>query len=344
MAGILLLRRQQRNRNLFIERQLVDQNDVLRFDDKTLINRYRLPRAMILQLADKLRPDLERPTRRHGALPVILQLTNALFFFAKGDFQTEIADMSKTSQPSMSKNLTEVATAIGRLAAHYIRFPGGQELNAIKEAFYRHSNMPGVIGLVDGSLFPIKAPSVDEVAYVCRKGYHAVNIQAIGDHNMIIRHLIAKWPGSAHDAFIFNTSDINTYLEETNASGWLLGDSGYPLKPYLMTPVGQELTPADMRYNQAHKKCRARQERLFGVWKSRWKCHDTSGGYLQYTPEKVILFIKATAVLHNICRMANIPDPDINLEQPDEPEEGLEMNQNGLNTRQQLIRDFFARP
>ena len=55
MAGILLLRRQQqRNRNLFIERQLVDQNDVLRFDDKTLINRYRLPRAMILQLADKL--------------------------------------------------------------------------------------------------------------------------------------------------------------------------------------------------------------------------------------------------------------------------------------------------
>lgn len=206
MAGILLLQQRNRDRrNLFVERLLADPNDVLRFDDKTLISRYRLPRAMILQLAEQLRPALERPTRRHGALPLVVQLTNTLRFFAKGDFQSEVADIAKISQPAVSRNLTEVATAISRLAARYIQFPRGQELNGIKEAFYRDSRMPGVIGLVDGSLFPIKAPTEDEVAYVCRKGYHAINIQAIGDHNMIIRHLIAKWPGSAHDAFVFNT-------------------------------------------------------------------------------------------------------------------------------------------
>lgn len=64
--------------------------------------------------------------------------------------------------------------------------------------------MLGLIGLVDGSLFPMKAPSAaDEEACVCRKGFHAFNVQAIGDHNMIIRHLVARLPGATHDAFIF---------------------------------------------------------------------------------------------------------------------------------------------
>uniref|UniRef100_A0A8C5AJ18 Putative nuclease HARBI1 n=1 Tax=Gadus morhua TaxID=8049 RepID=A0A8C5AJ18_GADMO len=309
---------------------LIDPNDVLRFGDTTLISRYRLPRAMILGLAEELRPFLERPTRRHGALPVVVQLTNALRLFAKGDFQSEVADIGKLSQPAVSRYLTEVAKAIGGLARRYIKFPTGDELNIIKEAFYEHARMPGVIGLVDGSLFPIKAPKEDEATYVCRKGYHAINIQAIGDHNMLIRHLVAKWPGSSHDAFVFNTSGL---------SGWLLGDSGYLLKPFLLTPVANERTPQDMRYNQAHKKCRARVE-LKGLCMV-WRCHDMSGGYLQYTPEKVVLFIKATAVLHNICRLANLPDPDIPDQDMEHPEEAQDVHYNGINTRIRLILDFF---
>lgn len=127
-------------------------------------------------------------------------------FFAKGDFQTEVASLSLVSQPCISKNLMEVTQAICNLATKYIKFPRGDELQQIKEEFFRQSGMPGVIGLVDGSLFPIKAPrGPTETAYVCHKKYHALNIQAIGDHNMVIRHLVSKWPGSVHDSFIFNT-------------------------------------------------------------------------------------------------------------------------------------------
>ena len=63
----------QNSRNLYIERLLSDPDDVLHFDDKTLINRHRFPRAMILQLVEQLRPALERATRRHRALPVVVQ-------------------------------------------------------------------------------------------------------------------------------------------------------------------------------------------------------------------------------------------------------------------------------
>ena len=101
----------------------------------------------------------------------------------------EVASLSSVSQPCISHNLMEVTKAICNLAPNYIQFPRGEELLRIKEEFLRQSGMPGVLGLIDGSLFPIKAPSgPNEPAYVCRKGYHAINVQAIGDQNMVIRH------------------------------------------------------------------------------------------------------------------------------------------------------------
>ena len=126
---------------------------------KTLIDRYRFPRAMILQLAEQLRPALERPTRRRGALPVVVQLTSALRLFAKGDFQREVADMAEMSQPAIYFNMTKGLTAISRLAPQYIVFPKAEEITENKTALYRECRVPGVIGLVDGSLFPIKAPN-----------------------------------------------------------------------------------------------------------------------------------------------------------------------------------------
>ncbi len=80
-----------------VERLLEDPEDVLHFDDKTLISNYRLLRNMILQLAQVLQPALQRPTKASRSITgCSVQVTNALrfffvFFFAKGDFQSEVA-------------------------------------------------------------------------------------------------------------------------------------------------------------------------------------------------------------------------------------------------------------
>ena len=65
--------------------------------------------------------------------------------------------MAKMSQLAISRNMTKGATVISRLALQYIVFPKAEEITENKTAFYREYRMPGVIGLVDGSLFPIKA-------------------------------------------------------------------------------------------------------------------------------------------------------------------------------------------
>ena len=45
--------------------------------------------------------------------------------------------------------------------------------------FYDIKEFPLALGAADGTLIPIKAPSVDEHLYVCRKGYYALNIQSV---------------------------------------------------------------------------------------------------------------------------------------------------------------------
>lgn len=48
--------------------------------------------------------------------------------------------------------------------------------------FYDISSFPNVLGAIDGTLIPIQWMSGDdEPNYVCRKQYHAINVQAICD-------------------------------------------------------------------------------------------------------------------------------------------------------------------
>ena len=84
------------------------------------------------------------------------------------------------------------------------------------------------------------------------------------------------------------------------------GDSGYPLEPWLLTQLNAPTCPAETAYNAAHSKTRAVIERCFGLWKSRFRCLDKSGGTLLYSAEKTCQLVTATAVLHNYCISRNI--------------------------------------
>ena len=51
----------------------------------------------------------------------------------------------------------------------------------------------------------------------------------------------------------------------------LLGDSGYALRPWLMTPLAAVATPREAAYNRLHKSERTIVERSIGTWKSRFR-------------------------------------------------------------------------
>ncbi|MGH0116570.1 UNVERIFIED_CONTAM: hypothetical protein FKN15_014770, partial [Acipenser sinensis] len=176
-----------------------------------------------------------------------------------------------------------------------------------KKGFHSICNFLNVVGVVDGTHIQIRAPSNDEYHYVCRKGHHSLNVQLTCDHKLI-RNVVVKLPGATHDPFIWANCGAKAIGEEGGfQGGWLLGDSGYPLLPYLLTPVTTPTPRAEGKYNTDH--CKARQviERCRGRLKMHFRALYKSGGALQYYPEKCAKIVIAVCVLHNIAQQSTTP-------------------------------------
>lgn len=64
---------------------------------------------------------------------------------------------------------------------------------------------------------------------------------------------MARWGGSTHDAFIWRLSGaFDRFKEGTMPEGYLLGDGGYPLQPWLMVPFEHADTAEEIEYNERH--------------------------------------------------------------------------------------------
>ncbi|ODM91315.1 putative nuclease HARBI1 [Orchesella cincta] len=160
-----------------------------------------------------------------------------------------------------------------------------EEINRTKQAFYNVDGFPNVLGVIDGTIFH-KSPSAQRTVY----------------------DIIAAWPGSTHDSFIYTTSGIKGRIYRGEfGDGWLLGDSGYPLDERLLTPYPAEVDESHRNFNRRHKKTRSTVERAIGTWKSRFRSIDKTGGTLCYEEGKACRITVATAILHNICLTHDIP-------------------------------------
>jgi hypothetical protein len=73
-----------------------------------------------------------------------------------------------------------------------IVFPStNEELRQVKDGFQSIANFPNVVGTIDGTLIPIQGmTSEDEPSFVCRKGFHAINVQAVVDSEL--RYVVNK--------------------------------------------------------------------------------------------------------------------------------------------------------
>ncbi|CAB3261276.1 unnamed protein product [Arctia plantaginis] len=119
-------------------------------------------------------------------------------------------------------------------------------------------NMPNTLGAVDGTHISIAKPSINHPTapgnlFYNRKGFYSINCQIVCSAKGKIIGLNPNFPGSTHDAAIWRASTINHFFKSNFLSGernqWLLGDKGYPLQPWLMTPLMAPTTEAERAYN-----------------------------------------------------------------------------------------------
>ncbi|XP_045493505.1 putative nuclease HARBI1 [Colias croceus] len=138
-------------------------------------------------------------------------------------------------------------------------------------------------------------------------------------------------------------------LHENGELTWLLGDSGYPQRAWLMTPIlnAEPGSRAEV-YTTRHLQARNCIERCFGVLKARWRCllkHRT----LHYHPRVASEVTIACCVLHNIALDAKLPPPNNMAEQQedgDEPSVGvgpISSNQDELMSGRIMLNNLVNR-
>lgn len=215
--------------------------------------------------------------------------------------------------------------------------------------FFEISGFPGIIGAIDCTHVKIKKPSLDvEHCYFNRKGFHSKNVQLICDADLKILSCLARFGGSNHDAYIWNMSRAKAFLEEQFLNGqtnsWLIGDSGYPLQPWLMTPFTNPDSNGKQKYNEAHIASRNCIERLNGVLKKVFACLSANRGLL-VEPAYSGSIINACCTLHNIRRKYNLATPPETGSLP-QNEANEVINETsylsrGRNIRETIVRNYF---
>ncbi|KAB0799452.1 hypothetical protein PPYR_07332 [Photinus pyralis] len=181
-----------------------------------------------------------------------------------------------------------------------------EECMIIQQGFYRIAAFPRVLLALDCTHVKIQSPGGAQAEqFRNRKGYFSMNIQAACDHNLKFRNIVARWPGATHDSTIFNNSMLKAVFEDGMGNHLILGDSGYPLIKYLITPLLNPTTPGENRFNEAQIRTRNVIERAFGVWKRRFPVLALGLRLQLPTVQDIIM---ATAILHNIAIVNNEPE------------------------------------
>nr|CAI5854433.1 unnamed protein product [Callosobruchus analis] len=294
----------------------------------------------------------ERGPQTNRGLPVhpVIGLLLTLRFYATGSFQVVCGDLRGFHQSTVSRVIKKITRRISSHSRHYIKFP--ENLAATKAKFQQIGNFPGIIGCIDCTHVVITSPGGPHAElFRNRKQSFSINVQVVGGPDQEIYDIVARYPGSYHDSNIFNRSSIKSRLERRLLPGYVLGDSGYPLLPYLLTPYHVPRTPAQIRYNEAHTKTRNTVERLFGSLKRKFPC--LRRGLANEVTNKCYIIVSC-ATLFNISKSHNDDDDDNdddNVE--DEQEEGIDADippsahqarnstQLGQLIREQIVHRYF---
>lgn len=345
------------------QRELRDMSNPFNSPKEMFLKLFRLDKYCCQVLINSIGPYMNQP-HRQTRIPTHLRILTALHFFDQGSYQiaTGHGYSIAQSQPAVSRCIAEVSDVITeRLLNTWIKFPSSIEARqAAKRGFAEiTASFPHLVGVIDGTQIRIIAPSANHPIhpgqpYYCRKNFYAINTQIIGDSDRKIININARFPGSVNDAAIWMTSGAKRIMQRqyvrNGTADHLLGDSGYPLEPWLMVPFDNppENSP-QKRFNIALSQIRVIIEHINGLLKGRFRCVHGHRA-LHYNPQRAAKIIYSCAVLHNMCRTYNVPipnDEDImlpNAPRPNrQPAPVYEDNwfNEGVRIRNQIVREHF---
>jgi hypothetical protein len=123
------------------------------------------------------------------------------------------------------------------------------------------------VGFIDGTLIEIARPPgiLQRAVYSGHKRRPGLKWQVITTPDGLLFHVFGPSEGRRHDMHLYAESGLDGILGENlkldGVQYHLFGDSGYTIRPYLMTPFGgAHLNPEELLFNKIMSKARVSVE------------------------------------------------------------------------------------
>ena len=305
------------------------------FGEHNWMENFRMSRGTFKYLCEQLKPLIDkRNTRMRKSISTERRLAINLWVLATPGEYCTVAHLFGIARLTVCKITNETCRAIvQKLLPVYIRFPTGDGLKEVVRGFKDKWGVPQCAGSIDGSHVPVTPPALNHTDYYNRKGWYSVLVQAVVDHNYLFTDLCIGWPGGVHDARVLANSSIfkkvssGIFLQgEEQVQGQtlrrlLLGDSAYPLIPFLIKPFSfsSSLTFQQKNCNYRLSRARVVVEISFGRLKARWR---RLSKQVDFHIDNVPHIIAACCALHNMCEIHHDSFneewlQEVNLDEPD---------------------------
>lgn len=271
--------------------------------------RYRLTKTVFARVVVLLIPYLlsdRRMTGMFSPIPVELQLSMTLRFLAGGS-HLDIMDLHGVGYSTFYRCLWRTCYALDKCLPMSFNVADEDEMAQLEDGFARLTRhvLRGIVGAIDGLAVKIIKPHICEVpdpmAYYNRKGFFALNVQAICDSQRRFRWFSAATCGSTHDATAFAATRLSRRLGagQMGEKWCIAADEAYGLGEHLVTPYsGRNLSVAKDSYNFYQSRCRINIECAFGILVRRW---GILWRKMEISLDKVPLVVGVCMKLHNLC-------------------------------------------
>ena len=287
------------------------------FTSRDWLENFRVSHETFNYLCDQLQPSIARKTTRlRRPVSVQQRVAITLWILATSCEYRTVAHLFGLARCTICCIVKDTCKSIVKvLLPKYISFPTGNRLNETVRGFKAKWGIPECVGSIDGSHIPIRPPAMNHTDYYNRKGFYSMILQGVVDHNCLFTDLCIGWAGCVHDARVLVNSSIyqkcnngelldgqTLSFNSTQIPNFLVGDSAYPLLPWLIKPFAQSpsLSASEKLYN--YRMCRGRVvvEIAFGRLKARWRRLTKQN---EMSIRNVPNVIAACCTLHNVCEI-----------------------------------------
>ncbi|KAK9075805.1 hypothetical protein SSX86_004134 [Deinandra increscens subsp. villosa] len=244
------------------------------------------------------------------------QVALALRRLSSGDSLKGIANFFGTNHSTVSRVTWQFVVAIEERGLHHLQWPSTEsEITQIKSKFENIRGLPNCCGVIHTTHIMMLLSESDHMVdvWLDRKDNHSMILQVIVDPDMRFRDVVTGYPGKMDDASVLQNSHFFDLSEKgkrlngnklklsegTEIQEYIVGDSGFPLLPWLITPYqGRKLPETKTEFNKRHFATRLVAQRALARLKDVWRMIH---GVL-WRPDKNRLprVILACCILHNI--------------------------------------------